>query len=417
MIPLQQLILWVCAGISTYFAVFWFLVLIDAQQVLRRRHWDVFPKLTVAIPAWNEEDCIRETMESVLNADYPADKLELIVINDGSKDRTEEIAKQVAAEHPNRNIKVFTQKNAGKGAGMNRALKMASGEFFATMDSDSRVFPDAPKKLIAYFTDDLVAAVVPSMKSRNPKTFLQKLQWYEYNVNMFYKELMGRVDALHVIPGPFPIYRAAILRNVGGFVEKGNLTEDLEITLRLQREQYKIIQATDAVVDTITPSTWKAFYAQRNRWFKGAFLNAIAYRKLAFKREYGDFGMIQMPTLIISGALALVLLGTAVYGMARPLMALVQNLWSVQFDVWTLVSHVSWNFTIFDLDFLAFVLAISMLGLSVYVFIAAHRAAQEPIFKHGWFAVAMFLLMYYAVLGIVWLGVAVDLVRGKHQRW
>lgn len=417
MIPFQQLILWICAGVSMYFAIFWFLVLIDTPPVLQRRHWQHWPSLTVAIPAWNEEDCIRETMESVLAADYPADKLQLLIINDGSKDKTEEIAKQVAAEHPHRNIEVVTQKNAGKGAGMNRALGLASGEFFATMDSDSRVFPDAPKKLLAYFVSDDIAAVVPSMKSRNPKTFLQKLQWYEYNVNMFYKDLMGRVNALHVIPGPFPIYRAEILRKVGGFVEKGNLTEDLEITLRLQREQYRIVQAMDAVVDTITPSTWKAFYAQRNRWFKGAFLNAMAYRKLAFKREYGDFGMIQMPTLIISGILALVLLGTGLYGMVRPIITLFQNLQSVHFDVVTLLLHLRLNFSLFDLDSLALGLACTMLLLSIYIFIEAHRAVQEPILKHGWFAVGMFLLVYYAVLGIVWTGVALDLMRGKHQRW
>lgn len=417
MIPLQQIILWIAAAISTYFAIFWFLVLIDVPSEVRRKKWTTWPTLTVAIPAWNEEDCIRDTMESVLAADYPSSKLQLIVVDNASKDNTSIIAKQVMAEHPSRNIKLIYESRPGKGIAVNNALAQATGTFFATMDSDSRVFPDAPKKLLSYFTANKIAAVVPAMKVREPKTFLQKLQWYEYNVNMFYKDLMGRVDALHVIPGPFPVYRTNVLRVIGGFAEQGNLTEDLEITLRLQREQYKIVQSMDAFVDTITPSTWKAFYLQRNRWFKGAFLNAFAYRKLAFNNKYGDFGMIQMPTLLISGLLALVLIGITVYSAFPPFMQAFQNLLNIRFDLWTLLTNLSWNLSVFDLDFMTLTLTACMLGISIYIFIQAHRVVKEPLLQQGWFSFAFFMLVYYLLLGVVWAGVARDLVLGKHQRW
>jgi len=412
-----QVLLWIAAIISMYFAVFWFLVLIEAPPKIERKRWKDWPLLSVIIPAYQEEDCIRETMESVLKADYPKEKLQIIVINDGSTDRTEEIAKQVASENLTYDITVISQKNAGKAAALNKGMKLAKGPFVATMDSDSSVYPDAPKKLISYFVSDDIAAVVPAMKVREPKTFLQKLQWYEYNVNMFYKELMGRVDALHVIPGPFPVYRTDILRKVGGFATERNLTEDLEMTLRLQHRQYRIIQAMDALVETLAPATFKAFYAQRNRWFKGALMNAFKYRRMTFNRSFGDFGMIQMPTLLISGALALILILTGVYYGLKPFVTLIYHLAFVNFDIMTLLSHLSLNVSIVDLDYMSIALTASMLTMSLFVFFLAHRISRERVLKHGVITAGAFLFVYYLLLGVVWAGVAMDLLWGKRQRW
>ncbi|MBI4151007.1 glycosyltransferase family 2 protein, partial [Candidatus Woesearchaeota archaeon] len=397
--------------------VFWFLVLLETPRVLARKHWKTWPMLTVVIPAYNEEDCIRETMESVLAADYPHEKLQLIVVNDGSQDNTERVAKVVAAEHRERSIQIITQSNGGKGTALNRGLKLAKGDFFATMDSDSRVFADVPKKLISCFTKDNIAAVVPAMKVREPKTFLQKLQWYEYNVNMFYKDLMGRVDALHVIPGPFPVYRTDVIKKIGGFATDGNLTEDLEITLRLQSKQYRILQVMDAFVDTIAPLTLREFYAQRNRWFKGALLNAFSYRKLAFKREYGDFGMIQMPTLLISGALALMLILTTIFNTLNPVKDFFRQLSYVNFDIITLIRTLQWNVNVFDFDYVTMTLMVVMLGLSALMFFLAHRLMRERLLEHGLFTAGVFMLIYYLLLGVVWAGVAVELAFGKRQRW
>jgi cellulose synthase/poly-beta-1,6-N-acetylglucosamine synthase-like glycosyltransferase len=412
-----QILLWAASLISMYFAVFWFLVLVDKPPKQERRQWKEWPFLTVIIPAYQEEDCIVETMESVLKVDYPHDKLQLIVVNDGSTDRTEELAQSVKNRHPKRDITVLSQKNGGKGAALNAGLKIARGEFFATMDSDSYVYADAPKKLLSYFVNDDIAAAVPAMKVRSPKNFLQKLQWYEYNVNMFYKELMGRLDALHVIPGPFPVYRTNIVRKVGGFATDGNLTEDLEMTLRLQREQYRIIQAMDAIVETIAPSTFKAFYSQRNRWFKGALLNAIEYRGMTFKRAFGDFGMIQMPTLLISSALALILILTGLFYGLQPIVTFIYHLSYVNFDLLTLLQNFSWNKWIVDFDFMSIALTISMLTMSLVVFFLAHKVTKEPVLKHGWLTASVYLLLYYLALGVVWMGVAMDLLRGKRQRW
>jgi cellulose synthase/poly-beta-1,6-N-acetylglucosamine synthase-like glycosyltransferase len=412
-----QITLWIAIILSTYFAVFWLLVLFEGPVEQKRKKWKSLPVITVAIPAYNEEASMRQTMLSVLKLKYPKEKLDIVVVNDGSSDKTEIIAKQVKTEFPNHRIKIFSQVNKGKGAALNVALNIAKGDFFVTMDADSTVYPDALNTLLSYFVEDNIAAVVPAMKVHKPSNFLQKLQWYEYNINMFYKDLMGRLDALHIIPGPFPAYRTNVLRKIGGFAEDGNLTEDLEITLRLQSHHYKIVQVMDAVVETIAPSTWKAFYAQRNRWFKGSFLNAVAYKRLMFNRKYGDFGMIQMPTLLISGVLALIIMGIMGYYFVESYYTGMTQLFSIHFDILTLIKNFNLDMIVFDWNFTNIALGLSMISMSVYVIFKSHKLCNEPIKKYGFFKLGIFMVIYYLVLAIVWAGVAFDLARGKRQRW
>lgn len=414
-----EILLWGAAVISLYFAVFWFLVLLeDAPRHKKREVKDGdWPMVSVIIPAYNEEDCIAATMESCLAVDYPHDRLQLIVINDGSKDKTEEEALKVIARHEGRDILYIHKHNGGKGSAVNLGIKKAKGEFIATMDSDSFVEPNALKIMVPYFTDDNIASVVPSMTVREPKNLLQKVQWYEYVVNMFYKDLMGRLDCLHVIPGPFPLYRKSVIEKIGGFDENWNLTEDLELTLRLQSHNYKIIQLLEPRVSTITPSTWKAFYAQRNRWFKGALLNALKYKGMVFNRKYGDFGYVQLPTIIISGALSLLLVSSFLYYSLKPYVKLGYNLFFVDFDIVTLMRSFSFSFSIYELNFTSIVLMVMMTGISLTMIVLAHRALKQRILSGGIAPLLFFLVIYYLMLGWAWVTVARDLMVRRVQHW
>ena len=111
---------------------------------------------------------------------------------------------------------------------------------------------------------------------------------------------MSLLDCVHVSPGPFSIYRRSILDIIGYFDTK-NLVEDMEITLRAQNHHYRIVQSFDGIVYTHTPKTYKGFYKQRNRWYKGTILNMINYRKMIFNKKYGDFGLVMMPWVMIAG--------------------------------------------------------------------------------------------------------------------
>ena len=259
---------------------------------------------SILIPAYNEDKTIKRTIQSVINLDYPKDRLEIIIVNDGSTDNTAEIVKKIINEKCGSYIKLINQKNGGKGVALNNAIKKAKGEFFVCLDADSFIKEDALKKMLPEFENPDVAIVLPLMKVKNPQTIVEKIQWYEYLINFFYKKLMAKLDCVHVSPGPFSVYRKKILEKIGSF-DENNLTEDLEITLRTQKYHYKIVQLLSTEVYTYAPKTLKAFYKQRRRWYKGTVLNLVKHRSMMFNPKYGDFGMMQLPGVLLSGVMIL----------------------------------------------------------------------------------------------------------------
>jgi cellulose synthase/poly-beta-1,6-N-acetylglucosamine synthase-like glycosyltransferase len=409
---------------ALYLTIFWLLVLFRERAGAREQIADQrdasdlsAPLVTVAIPAWNEADNIQETMQSALALEYPHDRLELIVVNDGSADQTEALARQTAAENAIRRVTVLSQPNRGKGAALNAALHAARGEYFAPMDADSIIRQDALRRMMPRFTDPGVAAVLPLMKVRNPRTLLQKIQWCEYLLSAFYKRLMAALDCISIIPGPFAIYRTHILMSLGGF-DENNITEDVELTLRLQRHHYKIAQVFGTEVRTTGPATWRQFRRQRNRWYKGTFLNGWRYRRMAFNSDYGDFGFIQMPRLIIELGLSLVWSWALIYVFLwKPVTTQLSILWLTDFDVAGLLRDWFSDWDLMDIDWA--LVFFFVLGFAVgYSLVArAHRFAHERVRRHGHSAIVAFLLLFPPLITAIYAGIVVDLLRGKVTRW
>ena len=410
-------ILWVTYFISLFFAVFWLLVLIEKREHKEPKKLEIFPMVSITIPVYNEEKTLAKTLESVLGLDYPKDKIECIIVNDGSVDRTGEIAKELVAKHKEHNIILISQENKGKGAAMNAAMKSSNGEFFVCLDGDSFVEPDALKKMLPYFDADDIAAVLPSLKVKNPSNILQKMQWYEYIINMFYKELMARLNSVHVAPGPFSVYRKSILEGVGGFDENHNLTEDLEMALRLQSKNYRLIQLLNTTIYTVAPDNLKALYKQRNRWYKGSILNALHYKRMIFNKEYGDFGLIQMPTILISGVIALVLILSTIYYSISPYFRHYANLRLINFDIITIIRNMTFNFNILDLNYTVLFVGIVMICITLYVIKRSHICVNEKVIKFGFFTFIFYIFMYFFILSTMWIGIAFDLIIGKKQKW
>ena len=407
---------WAIYILSLYFAVFWFLVLMLKGFSHSQPKITKYPFVTIAIPAYNEEKNIRPTLESVFKLNYPKEKYEIMVIDDGSKDKTSRIVKSMMKENPQFNIRLIEQANGGKGSAINQALKIAKGEFFIVLDADSYPEHDALIKILPHFEKSDVAVVLPAMKVWEPKNLLQKIQRSEYIVNMFYKRIMSNLNCVPVIPGPFSVYRTKILKSIGGF-EKRNLTEDLEITLRLHSKHHKIIQLLDPIVYTKAPETPKALYKQRNRWFKGTVLNVLRYRWMAFNREYGDYGMIQIPMTLIAGLLALGMFGMFLYSAIGPNMTFFKNLFLVKFDIFTLIRNLKFNFNIFDPNYALLFSMITMTLMSLIIVYLAHKSLKEKIFKHGIAPFVLFLFAYYLAMGVFWTGVFINLITGKQQKW
>lgn len=412
----MKILLWSAYLTSLYFAIFWFLVLFDKEKKPKTMNLKKYPAVSIVVPAYNEGNNIIATLDSLVQLDYPKNKLEIIAVNDGSTDNTRRIVKDFIAQNRTFDIKLIDKKNGGKGAALNDGLRAAKGEFFICLDADSIVAKDSLKKILPHFTNKNIAVVLPLLKVSKPKNIWQKMQWLEYIVNMFYKKLMSNLNCVHVSPGPFSVYRKDVLNKVGCF-DEDNMTEDLEITLRIQSRNYRIVQLLDAEVFTSAPKTFRELYRQRNRWFKGAVLNALKYRYMMFNKKYGDFGLIQMPTIIVSGILAVILFTSAAYYGLKPYANALYNSVFIDFDFYTLIRTFKADFNLLDLNYTTLLIFIVMVGISVYVLKKSHAVTKEKVDKHGFFSLLSYLLFYFLVLGFIWVGIILDLAFRKKQKW
>jgi len=411
----MQILVWLAFFVSLYILTFWLLAFFEKGIFRDSRRLKNFPFVTIAIPAYNEEKSIVETLESVLNLKYPKNKYEIIVIDDGSTDKTSAIVRSYL--NKNKNLRLLIQNNSGKGAALNKALKLSKGEFFVCLDADSTVHKDALRKMLPHFDDLSVAVVLPLMKIKSPNTALQKLQWCEYLLNFFYKSLMSVLDCVHVAPGPFSVYRKSILEEVKGFAEN-NLTEDFEVSLKIQKKHYKLLQLLDAEVYTKAPVTFKAFCKQRNRWYKGTLLNLFDYRSMIFNKKYGDFGILQLPRVMFSGFLALGFITLTSYRyVIKPLYKHLVNWASINFDFKVFFTNLEFPITFYDLNFTNIFFAIVSLTLALIIINYAYKFTREKVFKYGVISVPLYILVYGLLASFVWLTVFLDLARGKKQRW
>lgn len=253
--------------------------------------------VSIIIPAYNEEKSIAATIKSALSVDYPKDKLEIIVVNDGSVDRTYEIAKKFENVKGSR-VRVLTKKNGGKGSALNLGISKAKGEIIITMDADSFANRDAVGEMIRHFYDDNVMAVTPAMMVYKPKGIWQRVQQIEYNLGVFLRKAFSTINAVHVTPGAFSAYRKEFFKKHGGYDEH-NITEDLEIALRIQSHHYVIENAPKAVVYTLGPDNFKELMIQRRRWYSGMVRNLMKYYRV-FGFKYGILGVLVLPLAILT---------------------------------------------------------------------------------------------------------------------
>lgn len=420
MATLSTSLIWIVYVISLYFVIFWFLVLIDKGITPeKKKKLKQFPFVSIVIPVWNEEDKVAKTLKSAVRLDYPRGRYEIMVVNDGSTDRTPEIVEGIIKKNPGTDIKLFNkrkERGKGKAAPMNYGLKRAKGEFLVCFDADSSVSPATLKRLLAHFTDENVGAVLPCMKARSPRTFIQKVQFAEYLINMFYKKLMGQIDCVHVVPGAFSIYRTDVVRKLGGFDEK-NIVEDMEMTYRLQKHHYKVVQLLDVDAYTAVPETLKGYYRQRNRWLKGTLLTTIQHRTMLFNRKYGDFGTLMLPMVLISGILAVVMVTSTAYYAFKPYVEFIINSSYVGFDFWTILSNLRLDISVWDVNYMSLISILIMISISLYILKRSYQQTKENVFRQGFISLAFFLFVYFFLIGITWLGVGWDLIRGEKTRW
>ena len=395
-------LMYVFLFISLYFQVFMLVSFIEVRR--RPRHPaliragraadDTLPSVAVIVPCFNEEATVGGTIESLLALDYPEDKLEIIIVDDGSKDDTL-LTAQGYEDDPR--VRVFHKDNGGKHTAMNYALAHTNAELIGCLDADSVVSPDALRHITPIFSDQRVAAVTPGILIKKPENALQHMQHAEYSLSVFNRFTLAGLGSAFITPGPFSFFRTKVVHEAGGW-RHGHSTEDLEMALRIQEMGYLIANAPAASVHTGTPRTVRALIRQRVRWTYGFLRNAVDYRHMFGSRQYGNLGLIILPMAIVS-------IGIAIFFFLRILFYLVQEIehFLVRYEVVGLSLTPSFDPFYVNTSALWFIIYVAI--ALVLVLVALGRGLGTG--KRGLPAGTPLFVFFYSFLVPLWLIAAV----------
>ena len=192
---------------SIYFNVFLLITFFENKTGIKKEEKVEpinFRTVTVIVPVFNEEKTVCQTIDSILNLDYPKEKLNVIVVDDGSIDNTWKVIGQF---RKNKQIRIFYKKNGGKYSAMNLGLQKTKTDLVGCLDADSFVEKNALKKIVKYFDNPEIMAVTPAVKIYKPDGFLRQLQSNEYNFGIFLRKALALINGVTVTPGPFSIFR------------------------------------------------------------------------------------------------------------------------------------------------------------------------------------------------------------------
>jgi cellulose synthase/poly-beta-1,6-N-acetylglucosamine synthase-like glycosyltransferase len=275
------------------------------------------PNVSVLIPARNEERVIGRILQRMTELTYPKEKLDVIVIDDASTDRTSEIAEEFAKEHEYIKVVHRGVEDGGKGkpAALNHGLEHTTGEIVYCFDADYYPQRDILEKLTAYFTDDEVGAVQGRVTVLNePDTLVTRLVALE-RIGGYRVDQLAR-DNLKLIPqfgGTVGGFRRSLLESLGGW-DAGMLAEDTDLTFRVYLAGYKVRYVNEAECYEEAVGDWRSYWRQRSRWAQGhmecAFRHLwplIKSRNLRLREKIDGFLLLNVYFLPILVGLAWIL--------------------------------------------------------------------------------------------------------------
>lgn len=292
--------------------------------------------ISILIPTYNEEVTIIDTLESLLYLDYPA--YEIIMVNDGSIDRTVEKVvnhfnlkpvpkpyrrlietKQTGQVYEGEGpvkILLLDKENGGKSDALNAGINLCSYPTFLCLDGDSMLQKDALQKIVEPFLeDDRTIAVGGHIKISNhliidqgevvavetPKKALLLFQKIEYlRVFLNSRISLNNINGNLIISGAFGLYNKQAVVNVGGYTN-GLMGEDMEIMMKLHsfyrknKLPYRTAYVPDAICWTQVPETLKVLKSQRRRWHVGLYQSLKRHKYMFLNPSYGSIGLISYP--------------------------------------------------------------------------------------------------------------------------
>jgi poly-beta-1,6-N-acetyl-D-glucosamine synthase len=241
-------------------------IMLDKRVVVKK----ISKPITILIAAYNEEDTILHTLESIETQEFD-DEIEVIVCNDGSIDLTSNIVENFINR---KNLRfdyrlINLDKNRGKSFALNEGLKQSKFERIVTIDADSVLYKNALLSIVSTLESGDFVSVAGTVLVKNSKVnLLTRIQNWDYLLGISsVKRAQSAYEGTLVAQGAFSIYYKKQLLETGGWSDK--VGEDIVLTWELLNKGYKIYHDTNAIVFTSVPITYKSYFKQRKRWSRG----------------------------------------------------------------------------------------------------------------------------------------------------
>ncbi len=260
----------------------------NKQQALAGKSYH--PRVSVIVPAWNEEVGILNTIKTILASTYR--NMEIIVINDGSIDGSHVLMRNFLNEYEQRtpiddkkiDIIYRYRINGGKGKALNEGILISTGDIIVSVDADCALRPDTIANFVRHFEDPTVMAAVGNVKIGNTQSILGTLQYLEFLFSFYFKKADSLFNAIYIIGGAAGAFRRKVFEQIGLY-NHHNITEDIDLSVRIQDAGMRIVYAADAIVYTEGATTLEGLMKQRLRWKRGRFKTFSDHRHLFFSAK------------------------------------------------------------------------------------------------------------------------------------
>lgn len=251
------------------------------------------PLVSVLIPCFNEEKVIAASVARILKSNWK--NLEVLVLDDGSKDRTAQEVRDHFADDPR--VTLLSFENGGKARAVNRGLAVAKGEYVVALDADTLFPPETIGRLARWFQDPDIGAVAGNAIVGNRVNIVTRWQALEYvTAQNLERRALAALGAVTVVPGAVGAWRKSVLDALGGY-PADTLAEDQDLTIACQRAGWKVAFDPEARAYTEAPDTVGGLLKQRFRWSFGTLQCVWKHRRALFNRKTPVLGFVALPQI------------------------------------------------------------------------------------------------------------------------
>lgn len=344
------------------------------------------PPVSVVLAAYNEDKVVAQTLQALLASRYPA-PFEVLLVDDGSQDRTGAIVAAIAAQDPR--VRLLRQNNRGKASALQLGFAETRYPFIVTLDADTLFLPDTLTELVRPLGDPRVGAVSGNLRVGNRQSWIGRFQALEYLAGFnLDRRAYDRLNAITVVPGAASAYRAEAIAAAGG-IQADTLAEDTDLTLALHQAGYLIRHTARAQAITEAPRGAGALLRQRQRWSFGTLQCLWKHRALAFDRRHPWLGLFAIPSIWFFHIFLVALVPVIDLGLILALLG--------------------------GADQSLFVYLLAFLGIDLLLAVAACHLEQVPL-RTAWRVIPMRFL-YRPLLSLAVLYALLRALRGTWVGW